>query len=352
MDGTTLCPHCNTRFKISGEQLEAHHGMVRCGHCMQAFDARPGFIPDEPVPQLELPMLNEPAPQPETAAADEEVPTPVAEAEEKTRDEVDELLSAAGFPEPEPQEAEFPQSGIALNHSAEPTTEEIADAASAPTEAANHETLDFLETVTAAQSEVPPETLDQPREEEAEPAKTLAEQISVVEDEMEESLPAKKRLWPWIAGSALLTFMLLMQAAYFFRVELAARMPGLKPALVALCQPLKCEVPLPRNTELMGIESSDLEADPTYESFITLNALLRNRASYTQAFPSLELTLNDIDDKPLARRVFKPADYLPPVEKEQSGLLPNHELVVRVRLDVADLKPTGYRLVLFYPAVK
>lgn len=350
MDGTTHCPHCNTRFKISGEQLEAHHGMVRCGHCMQAFDARPGFIPDEPVPQLELPMLNEPAPQPETAAADEEAP--VAEAEEKTRDEVDDLLSAAGFPEPEPEEAESPQAEIVLNHSDEPTTEEIADAASAPTEAANHETLDFLEAITAAQSEVPPETLDQPREEEAPPAKTLAEQISVVEDETEESLPSKKRLWPWIAGSALLIFILLMQAAYFFRVEFAARMPSLKPALVALCQPLKCKVPLPRNSELMSIESSELEADPAQENLITLNALLRNRAFYTQAFPNLELTLNDIDDKPLARRVFKPADYLPPVEKEQTGLLPNHELAVKLHLDVADLKPTGYRLVLFYPAVK
>lgn len=334
MDGTTLCPHCNTRFRISGEQLEAHHGMVRCGHCLQAFDARPNFIPDESAPQLELPILDEAAPQPEQPAA-EQAP---AEAEE-VQDELEALLNAAGHTEPQQTVTDIP------------TTEEIAETAAAATEATDHETLDYLEAVTAAQSEVQPDELKIHHEEEAPEAMTLAEQVAIVPDETEEELPSapKKRLWPWIAGSSLLTLVLLAQAAYFFRVELAARMPGLKPALVAWCKPLNCEVPLPRNTELMGIESSDLEADPAHDNLITLNALLRNRASYAQAFPNLELTLNDIDDKALARRVFRPADYLPPVEKEQAGLLPNHELVVRLRLDVGDLKPTGYRLVLFYP---
>jgi len=109
-------------------------------------------------------------------------------------------------------------------------------------------------------------------------------------------------------------------------------------------------VPLPQHADLMGIESSDLEADPARENRITLNALLRNRAPYAQAFPNLELTLNDLNDKPLARRVFRPADYLHPPENEQTGLLPNHELAIKLRLDVTELRPTGYRLALLYPA--
>lgn len=346
MDGTTLCPHCNTRFKIAQAQLEAHHGMVRCGHCLQAFDARPNFIADEPAPQLELPILEDPAPQPEQAASEGASASPP---EEKSPDEVDVLLKAAGFPEPAPQKVGL-RPEAATETSIAPTTEEIAEAATAPTEAIGHETLDFLEAVTAAQREVAPDELKVHHEEEEPQTMTLAERVAVFEAAAGEQPPLPRKLvWPWIAGSALLTFVLLLQSAYFFRVELAARMPGLKPALVALCQPLGCEVPLPRDTELMGIESSDLEADPAHESLITLHALLRNRASYAQAFPDLELTLNDMDDKPLARRVFRPSDYLPPVEKEQNGLLPNRELVVKLRLDVTDLKPTGYRLVLFYP---
>lgn len=35
----TLCPHCNTTFRITAEQLAAKQGRVRCGQCRAAFDA-------------------------------------------------------------------------------------------------------------------------------------------------------------------------------------------------------------------------------------------------------------------------------------------------------------------------
>jgi len=36
----TQCPHCRTVFRISQEQLAAADGRVRCGHCLEVFDAR------------------------------------------------------------------------------------------------------------------------------------------------------------------------------------------------------------------------------------------------------------------------------------------------------------------------
>ncbi|MDO8291607.1 MAG: zinc-ribbon and DUF3426 domain-containing protein [Gallionella sp.] len=259
MPGTTYCPYCKTRFKIAEEQLETHLGMVRCGHCLQTFDARPGFVSDQPHPQMELPMLD--------------IELPVLDA---------------------------------------PVTQ-------------------------------PPSSLPvlQPM--------TLAEQVAIVADEDLSEYQPKRRSWPWAIAALLLTLLFLAQSAYFFRVELAARMPGLKPALIGYCRILKCTVPLPQKTELIGIESSELVADPQHENQINLNALLRNRAPFAQAFPSLELTLNDSQDKPLARRVFRPADYLPPQENEATGMPPNHELSLRLHLYTDDLRPTGYRLVLFYP---
>jgi Protein of unknown function (DUF3426) len=123
----------------------------------------------------------------------------------------------------------------------------------------------------------------------------------------------------------------------------------LKPALIGYCRILKCSVPLPQHSDLISIESSGLEADPANENQITLNALLRNRAPYAQAFPNLELTLNDKLDKPLARRMFMPGDYLPQTEIETAGLPPNHEIVINLHLYTTDLRPFGYRLVLLYP---
>jgi hypothetical protein len=178
---------------------------------------------------------------------------------------------------------------------------------------------------------------------------TLAEQVAIIRDDEAREFQPKRRSWPWAIAALLSLLVLLAQIAYFFRVDLAARLPNFKPALSSYCQILKCSIPLPQHTDLIGIESSELQADPANENQINLNALLRNRAPYAQAFPNLELTLNDSQDQPLARRVFRPAEYLPPMEKEANGLLPNYEITIRLPLGTGDLKPMGYRLVLFYP---
>jgi len=289
--GTTLCPHCDTRFKIAEAQLEAHHGMVRCGHCLQAFDARPNFISDQPNPQLELPILNESTLSTEQCSTDHR---------ETTHDEIPNFSQLIAAP-------------------VEPKDEAQPDAPH-PSEVAVLQPM------------------------------TLAEQVAIVRDEDNSEVLFKQRTWPWSIAALFLLTVLLAQAAYFFRVDIAARLPGLKPLLIDYCQLLQCSMPLPQKTDLIGIESSDLEADPEHENQITLNALLRNRAPYTQAFPNLELTLNDIQDQPLARRIFRPTDYLPSAENEKTGLQPNYEFGIKLHLNTTDLKPTGYRLALYYPA--
>ncbi|MDH0690491.1 zinc-ribbon domain-containing protein, partial [Stutzerimonas stutzeri] len=35
----TQCPNCSTRFRISRSQLRAAHGAVRCGACLEVFNA-------------------------------------------------------------------------------------------------------------------------------------------------------------------------------------------------------------------------------------------------------------------------------------------------------------------------
>lgn len=171
------------------------------------------------------------------------------------------------------------------------------------------------------------------------------------EEELETSPSVIKRSvhWSWILVTLLFFIVLLAQATYFFRVELAAHLPGIKFALTSYCKLLNCNIPLPQKIDQMSIESSDLESDPKQVSIITLNAILRNRAPYAQSFPNLELTLTSSMDEALARRVFSPAEYLKPSEDEKQGLLPNHEVGIKLHLDTADLKPAGYRLFLFYP---
>lgn len=180
---------------------------------------------------------------------------------------------------------------------------------------------------------------------------TLAQQVQFVEeltDEVLEPVP-RKRGWVGIVLASLLALMLLAQAVYFFRVEIGARLPGLKPVLVQYCALLNCTVALPRKAELIAIESSELESDPNQPNIVMLHALIHNRAPYAQEHPSLELTLTNLQDQSIARRVFHPADYLKNGDSAKLGIPANRDLDIRLRLDTTDLKPSGYRLFLFYP---
>ncbi len=186
----------------------------------------------------------------------------------------------------------------------------------------------------------------------AEELETLFQQIEATDEAAHTEInpPApRQRLWLWIVGSIILILVGVAQASYFFRVDLAARLPGLKPALFSCCELLKCTIPLPQRAELMSIESSDLVADPLQSTIINLTALLHNRADYVLAYPNIELSLTDIQDRILARRVFIPVEYLKAGEEEKRGLSSNREISIQLHLDTAELKPAGYKLLLFYP---
>jgi predicted Zn finger-like uncharacterized protein len=161
-------------------------------------------------------------------------------------------------------------------------------------------------------------------------------------------LSARQKLW-WALASLFLAFIVLLETAYLLRVELAARLPGIKPAMTQICTLLNCNIPLPQKIDLISIESSELEADPSQANIITLHALLRSRVRFAIDYPSIELTLTDTQDNAVARRYFSPSEYLPPATDIAHGFPPNRETSIKLHLNTTDLKPAGYRLFLFYP---
>ena len=153
----------------------------------------------------------------------------------------------------------------------------------------------------------------------------------------------------WVAGSTLLVLTLMTQIAFHYRGEIALLFPEMRPTLADLCASLACDVPLPRRAELISIESSDLQADPVNPDVMVLTATLRNRALFAQSHPSIELTLTDSQDQPLARRVLAVKDYLERSTNVEAGFPGNSELPVKMYMEAASLKATGYRLYLFFP---
>jgi len=160
----------------------------------------------------------------------------------------------------------------------------------------------------------------------------------------EERARSRSARW-WAVGSMLLLFALGGHAAYVYRSELATRIPGLKPHLLSLCEPLRCAVMPPQRPRLLGIEASDLQfVDAKRPSLIRLTATLRNHAGYDVGYPALDLVLTNKLEHTLARRIFLPREYLESGRDPASGVPANAEITVRLDLDTGTLNPAGYRL--------
>jgi predicted Zn finger-like uncharacterized protein len=148
-------------------------------------------------------------------------------------------------------------------------------------------------------------------------------------------------------GAAVLALLLAAQLLLEFRNVLAARYPAARPVLAAGCALMRCRVGLPAQVENLAIETGELSSlgVDTY----SLNTLLRNQGSLVQAWPSIQLELTDANDKPVLRRVFGPAEYLPQGVSAAAGFAAHSEQPVRLNFALTDLKPSGYHMIVFYP---
>jgi predicted Zn finger-like uncharacterized protein len=294
----TYCPSCHTHFRVHAEQLAARAGQVRCGKCSRVFDALEHLI-EETAP------ARAPRPQPEFEAMRADAADAEPAPESATREAPEPVIAQASdvvAEAPEPG-AETPEAAILL----EPAIGEPANAE--PMAASGASAFGFGPVAAAT--------------------------------------PARR--WPWLPGALLLLLILLAQAAYHYRSAITLRFPETKPYAAALCATLSCELPLPRRIEQMSIEASDLQADTTNPNVMVLSATLKNHAIFNQQYPSLDLTLTDAQDQPVARRVLAPQDYLGKAVNAQAGFAADSEIEIKVYIEGSQVKATGYRLDRFYP---
>ena len=149
------------------------------------------------------------------------------------------------------------------------------------------------------------------------------------------------------SGAVALLLLLLLQVMTTFRNPLAAQLPQFKPALAALCSVSGCRVDLPAQIEALAIEQGELQTlAPNRFSYVSQ---LRNLGRSVQAWPSIELILNDDDGKPVLRRVVAPRDYLPAGTDVAKGFAPRSEQNIRLYFTLDQLTASGYHIAIFYP---
>ncbi|MBL8394170.1 MAG: zinc-ribbon domain-containing protein [Candidatus Accumulibacter sp.] len=304
----TCCPSCQTIFRVSSEQLRVRAGKVRCGQCRAVFNAIDNLV-DEDTVVTPLSPLSVPAAEPAT---------PEREAEERPAGQAE---TVKAVPLTGPEEAMVCHLPPPV---AEPDPVAAGPAKNTPDQAqAGGSALPVAETnVDADQGQwlgAPPMSADR----------------------------SVQRTF--LVAAILLLLLLAAQLVFHLRSTLAISAPALRPALEALSNALGSEMPLPRRAELVSIESSDLQTDPGRSKLLVLQANLRNRASYAQAYPALELTLTDTRDKAVARRVLFPEEYLSPAALEAKSFAANAEVEIRLWLEAVQINAAGYRLYVFYP---
>ena len=137
---------------------------------------------------------------------------------------------------------------------------------------------------------------------------------------------------------------LAAQVAVHERNRVAAVAPQLRPLLLALCEPLGCELAPLRQISEVVIDSSSFNK-ARGDSYV-LAVTMKSRSTVALEMPAVELTLTDAQDQPVLRRVLLPADMGAPQELAAGG---EWSASVSVLVTTGGARVAGYRLLAFYP---
>lgn len=404
----TQCPHCHTSFRVSRNQLAAAHGVVRCGACMELFNAarhlqeqqqhpQDGPETDRNVGATILSPLSEPphplAPPPAKPAItddtlwihddldldsldlDEELAKLERQELELSREllqlepqlgerrslnrapDDDELwaeqllIAELNAPEHELQQ----ESSADDSHGFEatdihftPVTSEypappspLAPPGGALTKQSAESALDGA---IEPDHDLPQRDLDDEDQAEAESAaatsarKTRDDPLFELDDEpLQLDWEARRRPWGRWLGWGLLNLIALsaLAAQYVvYNYDELARQDEYRPWLERVCPAVGCE--LPPRVDISQIKSSNLvvRSHPDFSGALVVDAIIYNRAPFAQPFPLLEIRFDDIQGQPLAKRLFKPGEYLSGElagQREMPSQIPIH-----IALDILD----------------
>lgn len=110
------------------------------------------------------------------------------------------------------------------------------------------------------------------------------------------------------------------------------------------CLTLGCPLATYQNANELAIVQSALE--PLPDQGHLFKATITNRAAFTQAYPAIDLILLDYAGNAIARRRFRPDDYL--INPKASAIAPEAAVELRLHLAPTNLAVGGYTFDLTY----
>ena len=396
----TQCPHCQTSFRVNHAQLSVARGVVRCGSCLQVFNAAKQLLEQagkEPVAPV-VPAVVEAPPPAEPRAISQKQWT-AAELDLDSLD-LDEELARLEQREIQPTteftrhredtlsarrdtaETEEPWSDSLFSESAadraQTEEEDLPEPEQVPNKPSRTEPSLSLEPVEPEDEATPPQLrlhdpLDTPvhherlsatasdehdddlpsieplrkRRERSEPGVRTDVLQDLTDDPLQ--LDWQQRRSPW--GRRLFWLLLIVLGAgalvgqyVAYHFDELARQDQYRPWFQQLCPQIGCTVP--SKVDIAKIKSSNLvvRSHPEFNGALVVDAIIYNRAPFSQPFPVLELRFADLNGHLIASRRFKPGEYLSGDLEGMAEMPP--QTPIHIALDILDpgAKAVNYSL--------
>ncbi len=253
----THCPHCDTFFRVTSEQLKSAQGSVRCGRCYGTFNALENLADEPPKLKTTPPETSQDlAEETKTQIQNETMPQPVS-------------------PEITITKKTTTDHSLKREHS--------------------QQLIDEMQT---------PSSISQ--------------------------FNSRRLLWLLLAIPLL--FLLTVQYAYF-NIKSLSQDADLRPSLSLMCGLLGCELPLQSTPRMIKLAERDIRAHPSKKGILLVKAVMINNAPYRQTFPTMQLSMQDINGRTISGRRFLPDEYLSDKTIDTAaGIPPKHTIKVELQL--------------------
>ncbi|MBT3203909.1 MAG: DUF3426 domain-containing protein [Gammaproteobacteria bacterium] len=135
----------------------------------------------------------------------------------------------------------------------------------------------------------------------------------------------------WVAGILLLVITVIVQTVYYQRYTLISS-PHYQQQILNLCQILPCDESRFSNLAQIKLLERNIFTHPTRKNALMVSGSFVNKASFSQAIPSLLISLSDTQGNFIANRLFKSEEFL--ADKTLNRLKPGKP--VQFRLEILD----------------